>query len=978
MNKYKETYNTSKHQSLFPKPYSLCSNPYSLIPIFSFLFALLFVSCFNPYSPKPNSASVDTPPGYGAFTLRLAGSVARTILPQTPDVNDFTSYTLVFTPTGSGSAITETRTNATLSDPIILPIGSYTLTVTAFIDTPAVARSEPISVTIGSGSISATVLLKMLLTEGSGTFTWNITLGATAVNVSSVTMTIKNASGVTQGSLETLTNTGTSTGSRSLDSGKYTVDIVIEGDEGGVLKTVTWHELLYVYSGLTSNYTKTFTDDYFHRSYWNVTFDYNYAGGGSATQSVLHGDTMSAPSPVRPFTLTEGLYLGDAPYGYAIDEWRLGGAAYVFGEPVLNDMILTAQWISPVIDLTGAAGANIVEQATAYINAGAANADAGTYTLYLENNYNVSARTINQDNFRLTIIGMTSERTIQYSGANSQKLFSINADNASLAIGDKITLKGTASSTTNLVEVRNGTFIMESGSTITGHATSSDSGTVFVYYGNAHFTMNGGTISGNHCSFGSNKSSGGVYIYNGASFTMNGGSITGNTVGSGDPIDVYIASTVSTVTLSGNAAIGAVMLTANSTENNYLSLGNWTPPVTATLHLLGETGGVNMNTVIDYWQGKTVLRAAGSYTLTATDVGRFTLGNFFRNTDTPGQSIADTHKIANSGVDIGKLMVEQDGTAAYPWKVYNVDRLQKVGTETATRGWTRSAHYLQTANIDMSGQSFTAISSSGEAFSGTYDGGGYTILNLIINATTDNQGMFGVTNLSGAVRNLGLVDASITGGTYIGGIVGNNGGTVEHCYVTGSIKGGAVNTSYAVNIGGIAGRNAGTVRNCYTNCDVEPTPTLSGVNFGGIVGGNYGSVQNCYAVGAVSGGNGCGIAGSGYSGGTLQNCAALNPVVKGAGCCRVQQNATGLINNYGREDMIVDTAPVTSTDLNGVHGRDVSTVEYNTESWWKAAGTWNSASPWDFTNVWEWNNTTSLPILRGFTANGVTQGHTVQ
>jgi hypothetical protein len=65
-----------------------------------------------------------------------------------------------------------------------------------------------------------------------------------------------------------------------------------------------------------------------------------------------------------------------------------------------------------------------------------------------------------------------------------------------------------------------------------------------------------------------------------------------------------------------------------------------------------------MDTAIGFWENKAVLKAATGYTLTAADVAKFPLGNFLSSTAGETQAISGTHKIANSGADMGKLVAK--------------------------------------------------------------------------------------------------------------------------------------------------------------------------------------------------------------------------------------------------------------------------------------------------------------------------------
>jgi len=306
------------------------------------------------------------------------------------------------------------------------------------------------------------------------------------------------------------------------------------------------------------------------------------------------------------------------------------------------------------------------------------------------------------------------------------------------------------------------------------------------------------------------------------------------------------------------------------------------------------------------------------------------------------------------------------GTTADPFVVHDEATLRKIGTETAAGGWTLSASYEQTANITLT-SAWTPIGNGTgtNLFSGSYDGGGYTISGLTINNPTGNyHGLFGAITGTGAiVKNVGIVNCEIKSGTYVGGVAGvvSTGCTVQNCYAMGNVSG----SSY---VGGVVGLSSGTVENCYAMANVSGT----GNDIGGVVGGNQGgTVQNCYATGNVSGtGNVGGVVGGNQSTAsvttsTLRNCAALNPNISGSstvGRVAVNIGTAIMTNNYGRSNMTVNEwATVSSTDANGIDGADVSASDYNSQTWW----TTTSGLAWDFTTVWEWNSATNLPKLRG-------------
>ena len=84
-------------------------------------------------------------------------------------------------------------------------------------------------------------------------------------------------------------------------------------------------------------------------------------------------------------------------------------------------------------------------------------------------------------------------------------------------------------------------------------------------------------------------------------------------------------------------------------------------------------------------------------------------------------------------------------------------------------------YYVLGADINMSGVSHTPIGNAIDgAFTGSFDGKGHTISNLVMNlGETKFVGLFGY--LEGTVKDVKLKSVSIIGGRYVGGIAGNAG-----------------------------------------------------------------------------------------------------------------------------------------------------------------------------------------------------------
>ena len=162
-------------------------------------------------------------------------------------------------------------------------------------------------------------------------------------------------------------------------------------------------------------------------------------------------------------------------------------------------------------------------------------------------------------------------------------------------------------------------------------------------------------------------------------------------------------------------------------------------------------------------------------------------------------------------------------------------------------------HFTLMADIDMSGFSYDAAliaphtnnttwGFDGTPFTGVFDGNGHTISHLTIQGG-GYLGLFGQLEVGAEIKNLGVVDANITGsGVCIGGLVGSNVGNITASYSTSTVSG-------ETSVGGLVGSNyEGIITTSYS------TGTVSGnQGVGGLVGLNVDHITHCYSIGVVSG-----------------------------------------------------------------------------------------------------------------------------
>lgn len=190
-------------------------------------------------------------------------------------------------------------------------------------------------------------------------------------------------------------------------------------------------------------------------------------------------------------------------------------------------------------------------------------------------------------------------------------------------------------------------------------------------------------------------------------------------------------------------------------------------------------------------------------------------------------------------------------------KFTHVDGVYQIDTAEALNCFSRlidagetSASAVLTKDITAS-DDYVPIGALDHMFCGTFDGNGHTVT-LNISSSEECQGLIGMAGGGAVIRNI-IVDGSVTGSRYVGGIVGGSSGTgtviVEDCWNKASV------TANGINAAGIFGCNLSynikvILEDCYN------TGEISGYRESGTISGWLGSgaeVKNCCNVGVISG-----------------------------------------------------------------------------------------------------------------------------
>ena len=347
--------------------------------------------------------------------------------------------------------------------------------------------------------------------------------------------------------------------------------------------------------------------------------------------------------------------------------------------------------------------------------------------------------------------------------------------------------------------------------------------------------------------------------------------------------------TVSLVSLSADNGNPTAIKTYNASGNTYEALTAPQTVVAGKPFVKVELGG---GTFYFRPQNNVVLEAGNRYTYTVkVNATGLTL---------EGCTIGDW---ADGGGESGAAelgYIYDSNTKTYT--VYNADGLL-AWNEAAQKD--RSINCTLNADIDLTGKGWTPIGTDYDnSYTGTFDGGGHTIMGLTVTTNYQYVGLFGRLGEAGTVKNVVMEGVNNHSLGYAGGVVGfSRGGTIENCSVSGSVSGtlcaggvvgaqreasitgcsssatvkgtryvggvaGETNSDatmaacYAtgnvtielghrdrVDVGGLVGLNAGCngLLACYATGNVTSTGSSAGkVYIGGLLGGNYTTVTACY------------------------------------------------------------------------------------------------------------------------------------
>jgi hypothetical protein len=257
--------------------------------------------------------------------------------------------------------------------------------------------------------------------------------------------------------------------------------------------------------------------------------------------------------------------------------------------------------------------------------------------------------------------------------------------------------------------------------------------------------------------------------------------------------------------------------------------------------------------------------------------------------------------------------IDGDGSIDNPYQITSWENLYWVSQDVSR--WNK--HYIQYNDIVFPSEinnwdenrGWSPIGNASTNFTGSYDGGGYTISNLFFSRNGQtNCGFFGYISVA-EISNLNITSSSnLTGGDKTGMLAGNSiHSTITNCHITGNtISGGW-------HVGGLTGSIESTsISQCSSDCLV-----IGSFIVGGIAGTvkTQSFIELSYCTDTVyAGGDVCGGFVGEISASTISNCYS-NAIVKGWGtyqyynfygfAARISENPT-IEYCYSKSDIILD------------------------------------------------------------------------
>lgn len=359
------------------------------------------------------------------------------------------------------------------------------------------------------------------------------------------------------------------------------------------------------------------------------------------------------------------------------------------------------------------------------------------------------------------------------------------------------------------------------GSSYTGSIVSTLGGTLTNVY------VTGGTVTGTNYAGGIiGYDNGGTTTFSYANTTVNGSNYAGGFVGYNESGTITNSYALSTVT--GSAYPGGFNGLNLATLNKTYAAGH----VSGTNP--GGLVGLNSGTVTNSYYDSTTTGGGGSGNAEPTSLMM-----------TEGTFSTWTFSVVGDGT-IGQWIM-----AGYPHLQMEYRTAITTPVELQLMAVNLAGTYTIANNLDaVAITNYTPVGTFAAPFTGSLDGGGFLIKNLVISQSSlQSAGIFGSTSAAASITKVGYRSGSVTGNRYVGALVGYNRGAITKSFANVNVTATTVTPSNA-EAGGLVGENESiAISDSYATGAVTST-----FDVGGLIGYNNGAIARTFASGAVSGG----------------------------------------------------------------------------------------------------------------------------
>lgn len=283
------------------------------------------------------------------------------------------------------------------------------------------------------------------------------------------------------------------------------------------------------------------------------------------------------------------------------------------------------------------------------------------------------------------------------------------------------------------------------------------------------------------------------------------------------------------------------------------------------------------------------------------------------------------------------------GTSSDPYLITSDQDLQNLISAVNDGNAFAGIYFMQTADINLDEsqifpEGFTPIGGfDGNPFSGTYDGGGYSIKKMTISGS-GNLAMFSNLN-AGTVKNLNLenLNFSAEGDAVVAGIAATAANSeISNITVSGYLS--ATNDMSTLTLSGIAGASTGTsISGCVSLLTIDISDvTAETSTIGGIAIGTESTVSNCLISSFISG-----EYTSYYP--IIDNGTATNCIVAESNGTASEHTATYRNCYFDHQNTLIADFPVQHSNIDGLLAFPTSTLTSgemmnDSENWTETEG----------------------------------------